>query len=280
MRKLWGFVNALGMILVAIGFFAKSAVPIVLGIVLAMLGQWQKGRAEKEHHASAQSASIRPALNDVFDTVDYRPDERLTVLDIDPMQLLLHTSYHYVDGSDKITAAYRGLQVLLGNVRLMETDTFRDEETNMERSTEKEVWQGLMLTCKVGHSFPIGLAVTPRGKVDGLLKYADVKTGNDEFDRRFTVKTDNPEACLLTLTPQMQSKILAAADASAGAFFVTFCQDGRVSMAVRTGRNFFLPKKERTDAGTERERLRTNLRRMMEIVDETNPIAPAQEKEA
>ena len=195
------------------------------------------------------------------------------------MQLLLHQDFHYVDGCDKVTAKYRGVEVLLGNVRLMQTDTYREEETGMERSTEKEVWQGLMLTCKVGHAFPVGLAITPRGKVDGLLRYADVKTGNEAFDKRFTVKTDNADAALLTLTPRMQEKILAAANASPGAFFVTFCCDGRVSMAVRTGRNFFVPEKHTNDTQAVRKNLQENLRRMLDIIDETNPIAPATAQE-
>ena len=273
MRKLWGVVNTLGMVIVAIGFVAKSAVIIGSGIVLTVFGQWQKGRAEKEHHAHSQSASIRPALQSVFDSVDYCPDDRLNEQDIDPMQLLLHTSYQYVAGSDKVSAKHHGLSVLLGNVRLMETETFREEDTNFERTQEKEVWQGLMLTCKIGHAFPIGLAVTPRGKIDGLLRYADVKTGNERFDRRFTVKTDNGDAALLTLTPRMQEKILAAADASCGAFYVTFCQDGRVSMAVNAGRNFFLSAKAGANANTEQARISENLRRMLEIIDETNPVA-------
>ena len=164
----------------------------------------------------------------------------------------------------------------------MQTGTFRDEETNMERSTEKEVWQGLMLTCKVGHAFPVGLAITPRGKVDGLLRYADVKTGNEAFDKRFTVKTDSAEAALLTLTPRMQEKILAAANTSPGAFFVTFCCDGRVSMAVRTGRNFFVPEKHTNDTQAVRKNLQENLRRMLDIIDEANPAAaiPVQKEEA
>ena len=195
------------------------------------------------------------------------------------MQLLLHRDFHYVDGCDKVTAKYRGVEVLLGNVRLMQTDTYREEETGMERSTEKEVWQGLMLTCKVGHAFPIGFAITPRGKVDGLLRYADVKTENEAFDKRFTVKTDNADAALLTLTPRMQEKILAAANASPGAFFVTFCCDGRVSMAVRTGRNFFVPEKHANDTQAVRKNLQENLRRMLDIIDETNPIAPAKAQE-
>ena len=79
----------------------------------------------------------------------------------------------------------------------------------------------------------------------------------------------------------MQEKILAASSVSPGPLFVTFCQDGRVSAAVRTnGRNFFVPEK----AGAEgaRARLTENLRKILAIVDEANPVAaaPAQEGEA
>ena len=282
MGKGWKLVGGLGLVLVAVGFWTKAVAVIVLGIVLALVGERQSARAAKEKHQQLESAAIVPALNGVFDSAALQTTERLNSQDVDAMQLLLHQDFHYIDGCDKVTANYRGIQILLGNVRLMQTDTFRDEETNMDRTTEKEVWQGLMLTCKIGHTFPIGLAVTPRGKIDGFLRYADVKTENEAFDKRFTVKTDNAEAALLTLTPRMQEKILAAANASPGAFFVTFCQDGRVSMAVRTGRNFFVPEKGANDPETVRKNLQENLRRMLDIIDETNPItgAPAQEGEA
>ena len=279
MGKGWKVVGGLGLVLVAVGFWSKSVVVIVLGIVLTLVGERQGARAAKETHEQLEGAAILPALKGVFDSAALQTNERLTRQDIDAMQLLLHQDFHYVDGCDKVTAKYRGVEVLLGNVRLMQTDTYREEETGMERSTEKEVWQGLMLTCKVGHAFPVGLAITPRGKVDGLLRYADVKTGNEAFDKRFTVKTDNAEAALLTLTPRMQEKILAAANASPGAFFVTFCCNGRVSMAVRTGRNFFVPEKHTNDTQAVRKNLQENLRRMLDIIDETNPIAPATAQE-
>ena len=256
MGKGWKVVGGLGLVLVAVGFWSKSVVVIVLGIVLTLVGERQGARAAKEKHEQLEGAAILPALKGVFDSAALQTNERLTRQDIDAMQLLLHQDFHYVDGCDKVTAKYRGVEGLLGNV-----------------------WQGLMLTCKVGHAFPVGLAITPRGKVDGLLRYADVKTGNEAFDKRFTVKTDSADAALLTLTPRMQEKILAAANASPGAFFVTFCCDGRVSMAVRTGRNFFVPEKNANDTEAVRKNLQENLRRMLDIIDETNPIAPAKAQE-
>ena len=94
MKKLWGFVNLVGLLIAAAGFITHSAVLIVLGIAVCLLGEWQKSRVSKAQRAQAQTGAIRPALADVFDSADYQPDERLSGLDIDPMQLLLHQDYH------------------------------------------------------------------------------------------------------------------------------------------------------------------------------------------
>ena len=273
--KGWGVLVVLGGLLAVAGLVSKAIVLTVIGVILALVGTKLKGKAESARQGELKEKAVEPALREVLDEVSYQPNERLKEPEIASMQLLLHTGYQYVEGSDRVCAKHRGVSVLLGNVRLMETETFRDEETDLERTNEKEVWQGLMLTCKIGHTLPAAVSLEPRGKMDGLLRYADVKTGNDAFDKRFTVKTDNPEAALLTLTPKMQEKILDAANASPGAFFVTFCQDGRASAAVRTGRNFFVPDKK-AEGG---ERLAENLRKILAIIDEADPIAPVKAQE-
>ena len=50
-------------------------------------------------------------------------------------------------------------------------------------------------------------------------------------------------------------------------------------MAVRTGRNFFVPEKHTNDTQAVRKNLQENLRRMLDIIDETNPIASAKAQE-
>ena len=123
MGKGWKVVGGLGLVLVAVGFWSKSVVVIVLGIVLTLVGERQGARAAKETHEQLEGAAILPALKGVFDSAALQTNERLTRQDIDAMQLLLHQDFHYVDGCDKVTAKYRGVEVLLGNVRLMQTDT-------------------------------------------------------------------------------------------------------------------------------------------------------------
>ena len=46
-----------------------------------------------------------------------------------------------------------------------------------------------------------------------------------------------------------------------------------VVMAVRTGRNFFVPEKNANDPESVRKNLQENLRRMLDIIDEANPAA-------
>ena len=69
MKKLWGFVNLVGLLIAAAGFITHSAVLIVLGIAVCLLGEWQKSRVSKAQRAQAQTGAIRPALADVFDAL-------------------------------------------------------------------------------------------------------------------------------------------------------------------------------------------------------------------
>ena len=56
MKKLWGFVNLVGLLIAAAGFITHSAVLIVLGIAVCLLGEWQKSRVSKAQRAQAQTA--------------------------------------------------------------------------------------------------------------------------------------------------------------------------------------------------------------------------------
>ena len=62
MGKGWKVVGGLGLVLVAVGFWSKSVVVIVLGIVLTLVGERQGARAAKEKHEQLEGAAILPAL--------------------------------------------------------------------------------------------------------------------------------------------------------------------------------------------------------------------------
>lgn len=138
--KGWGVLVVLGGLLAVAGLVSKTIVLTVIGVILALVGTKLKGKAESARQGELKEKAVEPALKEVFDEVSYQPNERLKEPEIASMQLLLHTGYQYVEGSDRVCAKHRGVSVLLGNVRLMETETFRDEETDLERSNEKEVW--------------------------------------------------------------------------------------------------------------------------------------------
>ena len=58
--KGWKVVGGLGLVLVAVGFWSKSVVVIVLGIVLTLVGERQGARAAKTHEQLEGAAILRP----------------------------------------------------------------------------------------------------------------------------------------------------------------------------------------------------------------------------
>ena len=66
-----------------------------------------------------------------------------------------------------------------------------------------------------------------------------IKTGNEAFDKRFHLSSDDAQAALRILTPGRMERILALADSSFGKFAVNLDRDGRLYIAVHSGRGFF-----------------------------------------
>ena len=59
MKKLWGFVNFVGLLIAAAGFITHSAVLIVLGIAVCLLGEWQKSRVSEAVSVPSRQRSVR-----------------------------------------------------------------------------------------------------------------------------------------------------------------------------------------------------------------------------
>ena len=62
---------------------------------------------------------------------------------------------------------------------------------------------------------------------------------NEQFDTRFCVRADNPQEAYYILTPHMMEYILTMADKGGGTVYLSFLRDGKMHVAVKTGRDFF-----------------------------------------
>ena len=95
------------------------------------------------------------------------------------------------------------------------------------------------MLCELGQEFPTWLTIWPRERLNKLFSAKTIKTGNEDFDKRFNLTSDEEASALRILTPGRVEQILALADSSIGKFAVNLNTDGRVYLAVHSGRGFF-----------------------------------------
>lgn len=173
----------------------------------------------------------------------------------------------YCSGSGYIRGTYQGLTTELCTVRLTEVNEFQREETGQWEKNEREVYTGQWMLCELNREFPTWLTIWPRERMDKLFGSKTIRTGNEAFDKRFNVSSDDEAAALRILTPDCAEKILALADSPFGKFAINLNSDGRLYLAVHSGHGFFDLGKGREDPAQLRQRFTRELTWFTNMID-------------
>ena len=123
------------------------------------------------------------------------------------------------------------------------------------------------MLCQLNREFPTWLTIWPRGTLDKLSGGKTIETGSEAFDKRFLLTGGDEAAVLRILTPSRLERLLALADASFGKFAVNLNPDGRLYLAVHSGRGFFQIGKGRENPAQLRERFVRELTWFTDMID-------------
>lgn len=247
----------------AILCFITVLIPVaIVFIVLALVGGYQleknSSRLKKILSDNVISSVLKEALGDA---AEYNPWGK-----INPGSMVFPFSYNCADGSDHIKAAYNGLNIELGDIELIEETEVTDEEGRTE-TTRNTQFKGQWLTCDFGKELAGEVYISERTKKTRRSLKSNVTMDNEQFGTRFCVRADNPQEAYYLLTPHMMEYITAMADKSGGTVYLSFLRDGKLHVAVQTGRDFFELGKTNTDAETLRRKFLGELRWFTDIVD-------------
>ena len=247
----------------AILCFITVLIPVaIVFIVLALVGGYQleknSSRLKKILSDNVISSVLKEALGDA---VEYNPWGK-----INPGSMVFPFSYNCAVGSDHIKAAYNGLNIELGDIELIEETEVTDEEGRTE-TTRNTQFKGQWLTCDFGKELAGEVYISERTKKTRRSLKSNVTMDNEQFGTRFCVRADNPQEAYYLLTPHMMEYITAMADKSGGTVYLSFLRDGKLHVAVQTGRDFFELGKTNTDAETLRRKFLGELRWFTDIVD-------------
>ena len=247
----------------AILCFITGLIPVaIVFIVLALVGGYQleknSSRLKKILSDNVISSVLKEALGDA---VEYNPWGK-----INPGSMVFPFSYNCADGSDHIKAVYHGVNVELGDIELIDESEVTDEEGRTER-TRNTQFKGQWLTCDFGKELAGEVYISERTKKTRRSLKSNVTMDNEQFDKRFCVRADDPQEAYYILTPHMMEYIISIADKSGGTVYMSFLRDGKLHVAVQTGRDFFELGKTNTDAETLRRKFLGELRWFTDIVD-------------
>lgn len=236
----------------------------LLGGVVLAIGQAVQGKAKAHADGQAFDAIAPEIIGACLENVQMNPTSHL--LNAKDTNIPL-PSHSYCGGSGYIRGIYRGLTTELCTVRLTEVDEFQREESGQWERSEHEVYAGQWMLCELDREFPTWLTIWPKERLDKLLRAKTIKTGNEDFDKRFNLTSGDEAAALRILTPGRMERILTLADTSFGKFAVNLNPDGKLYLAVHSGHGFFDIGKGRESPAQLRARFTRELKWFTDMID-------------
>ena len=264
--KLGGEILSLlgGVVAIAGIILGGNIVLIIIGGVILALGLMVRDKSKGKANQQTFSAIAPDVVSAAFENVQMDPASHLLDAENTNIPLPNHSD---CSGSGYIRGTYKGLTTELCTVRLTEVSEVQREETGLWEKNEREVYAGQWILCELNREFPTWLTIWPREKLDKLLRAKTIKTGDEDFDRRFNLTSGDETAALRILNPGRMERILTLADASFGKFAVHLNQDGKLYLAVHSGRGFFDSGRGREDPTQLRARFTRELKWFTDMID-------------
>lgn len=266
--KAAGIVMVIGIILMIIGIIGFMIPLIVAGLVIAIIAGVIRNGRKSTIKKQLSDNLVKSALEDVFDNVIYEPFKAMPRSLVWESDMMLPVSFNTVEGSDHIKASYKGLDIEMGDVSLVDSGEIYNDETQMYEKVESTVFRGQWLVCDFGRELVSDVKLAARSRADRALKKASIKTENEEFNKRFTIVSDNEQEAFYILTPHMMEYIMSMADKGGGEVYMSFLRKGKLHIAVKTNRDFFEMGSGSPDAAALRRKFTGEIRYFTDLIDE------------
>lgn len=238
---------------------AMGLVLLVVTLVFAYLSSSSSSTLKKLLSDNIINSVLKETLRD---TVEYNPCGRL-----EPGYMVFPFPYNKATGSDHIKAVYNGLNIELSDIELINETEDTDADGNTQKSSTT-YFKGQWLICDFGKelSGEVRLSANDK-KLRKQHKNDSVEMENETFNKRFLVTAQNAQEAYYILTPHMMEYILTMADKSGGDVYLSFLRDGKMHVAIKTGRDFFELGNSNANVEELRQKFLGELRWFTDIVD-------------
>ena len=258
-------------------FFSQTATELMFfgGIVLVIVGIFFSIHVKEKAKEEAGQKLARSVLSDVFQAYSYDPKGSIDDYIIRDANMGFPFSYDEIRGSDHVQANYRGIQIEMSDISLVDVTVTTNRKGQTTRREDVR-FKGLWLICDFGQTLCADVRISERVNLFHNLFSSDQPSGNEPFDQRFSVYAEYPPDLERVLTPQMMEYILQADNAGGGDLYMRFTKEGKVHIAIHTNRDFFeIPSIQNATAATLRQQFHHELRYVTGLIDILRLAEPA-----
>lgn len=257
--------SLLGIVIAVVGIVlgGNLAVLIIGGIFLG-LGQMAQSKSTDKANQQAFDTIVPDIVNAAFENIQMDPTPHLLNTKDTNIPLPDHS---YCSGTKYVRGMYQGLTTELCTIKLIDENEFQREETGQWEKNEKEIYAGQWMLCELNQEFPTWLTIWPREKLDKLFNARTIKTGNEAFDKQFNLSSDDAQEALHILNASRIERIMELAGTSFGKFAINLNSDGKLYIAVHSGRGFFDIGKGRENPEQLRQRFTRELKWFTNMID-------------
>ncbi len=256
-------VVCIAMIVLAIS--EQYAVMVVIAIAAAIFLEIKDNYESKLKRFVAENIT-QQALEEVFEVEEYKAFGHIDASHIGGRHFGI-PSYDKLHGTDYMRGTYKGLPVEMCDMHLTERQSRTDDNGHTEEY-DSTVFQGFWLICDFSKELAASLAVWERDKMDRVLGRESISTENETFNKKFIVQSEIPEEAFYILTPHMMEYILEMDKKANGQTHLRFDRNGKVQIAISTGRDGFEIGKKTKNATLLRKQFVEEIRYITDIIDE------------
>ena len=260
----------LGGLVIAAGLLLGGSLPLILvGAILAGLGEWLRKRKRDDAGQQAFNTIGPEVLSKFFEKISLSPVGEMVDAEKSDIPLEVHSSISY---NGRIRGMYHGMAAEMCSVVMTDTSSFYRDETEMWETNEQTVYTGQWMVCETGQTYPTGLTIWPRGKLDKVLRTSTIKTGDEDFDKRFNLSCDNASWALEFLNQGRMERFHGLMETAFSDFSVSLHGDGKLYIAAHSGRGFFDIGKGRETPEALRQRYSRELKWFTDAIDTFQPV--------
>ena len=220
-------------VFIVLGLVAMLAGLLVLGIGIA--AQYS-ARGEMRNYLGGTVIPV--VLSQVFDDLEYEKNGYIDGGLIKSVDMSFPFRFDDVIGSDHVRGTYRDVHVELSDIRLMTVSTYTATDKDGNPRTEekrKTVFQGQWLILDFHKELSADLCVFEGGR----KRSGQIETESAAFNEKFGISCDSAHDAFYILTPHMMEHILTMDQRAGGGISLHFLKEGKVHVAVNSGRDHF-----------------------------------------